>query len=162
MNARSSARPLTHDTAKKVAELVGEFYEERAREKATRKERISKKARRRIASASLLALGAFVWFVPVSRADDGPLQSAEREQAGRKVQTMLAATRIRDFRARHGRLPRTLAEAGVRTPDLTYTRESTDAFTIRNGSGASTLVFRSTVPDSVFVGNAFRVLETKS
>jgi hypothetical protein len=85
-----------------------------------------------------------------------------RTEAGLRVEAALAASRIRAFQAKHGRLPSSLAEAGVQANEMVYTRVSQDAFTLVNSSGTARITYQSSAPDADRVRKAFRVLETKS
>jgi len=64
---------------------------------------------------------------------------------------------VKNYHATHRRLPPTLSQAGVDTTGIGYVRSSDSAFELSTRVQGSRMVYRSTIPDSVFLGPNLRL-----
>ena len=74
------------------------------------------------------------------------------EQSAR-LTLYLASLRVREYQTAHNRLPPNLQQAGVDTAGLTYHRTSESIFELSTRVQGSRLVYKSSMPDSVFLGH---------
>lgn len=145
------ARPAASES---VSSLVGEFMEEKRREQAD--ETAREKGRRRknpAAVASLFLLCAAVWIAPSMMIPPAPEPTAEELERGARLSLYLTALQIRQFQDSTRRLPASLTEAGAATPNVDYTPGAGAAYELSTRVEGTLLVYKSSLPDSVFLGN---------
>jgi hypothetical protein len=112
-------------------------------------------------SIAVLALvGGYLWIAKpdwVFRAAVQP-ESLEMRHASLRIGVATAAQHIKRFQHKSGRLPETLAEAGVSSQGISYQRLGADAYRLEADEGELhvTLGSRDSLP--VFLGNSFEVI----
>jgi hypothetical protein len=155
MSDTQSARqtPLANDS---VGSLVGEFMEEKKKEQQDDKARRQARKRHPLVLPVLLLLLGGIAAAPLLAPE--PEAVAEETLAqGARVTLYLASLRVREYMKSNRRLPASLTDAGVVTPGLEYTRSSATAFELSTQFLGSKLVYRSTQPDSLFLGPNLRI-----
>jgi hypothetical protein len=96
-----------------VSGLVSEFLEEKKRENEELARIDAPKKKRPLASLVMAVLCAVIWFAPTPQGPPDPLfDAASTGQAARRGLQLLASSVV-DYHTRHGRLPRSLVEAGI-------------------------------------------------
>ena len=150
----SKRTPIANDP---VGSLVGEFMEEKRRERQEEKARQVPKKRNPFLVPLLMALCAAIWVAPSLMPPREPVLTQETLENSAKLTLYLASIRVRSYLDTHKRLPPTLAQAGVDTTGLSYVRTSNSVFELSTRVQGTRLVYRSTIPDSVFLGPNLRV-----
>lgn len=79
-----------------------------------------------------------------------PLPAPAAAQAGAQMSVVVARQAVERFRAEHGRLPKSLGEAGV-PEELAGYRPTPDGYEITSGEGQSRTVYRSTEGPPPFI-----------
>ena len=152
--------PAGAESATKVRGIVEEFLEAKQRESAPKSTRMSPQAMRRWLYVTLALGCVVVWFAPVPVPERVTIvRSPERVQAEAKVLLVLAASRIRDYEARHGKLPQNLRQAGVGFSGMQY-HLSSPGFELSTQANGAPLVYRSFVDPADVLGRARKVLES--
>lgn len=141
--------PLSSDP---VGAIVGEFIEERERELKEEKARQAPRKRSPLVIPFLLVLCLAVWVAPSLMPPAGATLAPETIERGTRLNLYLASLRIRQYQTLHRTLPVSLVQAGVDTAGVTYTRHS-DSFELSAQVLGSTVVYRSTQSDSLFLGS---------
>ena len=139
-----------------IGSLVGEFMEEKRKELEVEKAR---KRRRRspFLVPFLVALCLFVWVAPSLVPPREPPLSPETVERGARLTLYLASLRVRDYFTTHKALPENLTQAGVDTTGIEYKRHTASVFELATRVTGVRMVYRSTFPDSVFLGATLRV-----
>src|SRR5688500_264104 len=146
--------PLANDP---VGSLVGEFMEEKRKERLEEKARQVPRKRNPFIVPLLVALVSAIWIAPsLMPPREATLSPATIEQ-GAKVTLYLASLKVKHYLATHKRLPPTLSQAGVDTTGIGYVRSSDSVFELSTRVQGARLVYRSTLPDSVFLGPNLRL-----
>jgi hypothetical protein len=135
-----------------VNSLVGEFIEEKRREIADEKARRVKPKRSPFVIPFLAALCLTVWIAPSLMPPREPTLTPDTIEQGARVTLYLASLRIRQYQNVNHRLPNTLTEAGVDTTGITYWKSTNSAFELSTRVQGTRMVYRSSMPDSVFLG----------
>jgi hypothetical protein len=91
-----------------------------------------------------------------------PLESSAVKAASATLALVEAVSHIRAFRDVRGRLPRALAEAGIRTSDIHYEPQGQDQFLVRLQAGDSAIVVRSTDSLKPLVVKAILTLQRRT
>jgi hypothetical protein len=152
--------PAAAESASKVRGIVQEFLEAKQRESAPKTSRLRPEVMRRWLYVILVAGCAVVWLAPVPVPAPVTIErSAERVQAEARVLLVLAAWRIREYETRHGKLPKTLQQAGVGFPGMQY-RLSGPGFELSSQANGRPIMYRSFVDPADFLGRARKVLES--
>ena len=146
--------PLANDP---VGSLVGEFMEEKRREVQEEKARRVSKKRNPLVIPIMIVLTAFIWIAPSMMPPREPAITQETLEKSAKLTLYLASIRVKGYLATHKRLPPNLTQAGVDTTGIAYTRSSDSVFELATRVQGTRIVFRSTVPDSVFLGKDVRI-----
>jgi len=146
--------PLANDP---VGSLVGEFMEEKRKERQEEKARQVPKKRNPFVIPLLVTLCAAIWIAPSLMPPREPTLSAATLENGAKLTLYLASLKVKNYHATHRRLPPTLSQAGVDTTGIGYVRSSDSAFDLSTRVQGSRMVYRSTIPDSVFLGPNLRL-----
>ena len=146
--------PVANDP---VGSLVGEFVQEKM------KERDEEQARQAVRKRSplfvpILAVFCFaIWIAPsLMPPREQPLTQETLEQ-GARLTLYLASLRIRGYHDTHKQLPMNLTQAGVDTVGIAYSRNSDSVYELSTQVQGARLVYRSTLPDSVFLGPNLRI-----
>ena len=139
-----------------IGSLVGEFMEEKRKELEL--ERARKRRRRSpFLVPFLVALCLFVWVAPSLVPPREPPLSPQTLERGARLTLYLASLRVRDYLTKHKTLPANLTQAGVDTTGIEYQRNSDSVFELATRVMGAKMVYRSTLPDSVFLGATLRV-----
>jgi hypothetical protein len=134
---QSRRTPLANDP---VGSLVGEFMDEKQRELKAEAVRTARPRRSPFAIPALVALCLAIWVAPSLMPPREPV------------------LRVREFHSSHKRLPVNLVEAGVDTSGVIYWRGTDSAaFELSTSVQGTRMVYRSTQPDSVFLGPNLRI-----
>ncbi|HEX6260069.1 MAG TPA: hypothetical protein VFZ51_05405 [Woeseiaceae bacterium] len=141
--------PLGNDT---VGSLVGEFMEEKRRERQEEKARQAPKKRNPLVIPLLVLLCAGIWTTSMLMPAQTPVLTHETLEQSARLSLYLASLRVREYVAANKRLPANLLDAGVDTTGITFTRASSSHFELSTTVQGSRLVYRSTMPDSAFLG----------
>jgi hypothetical protein len=140
--------PLSSDP---VGAIVGEFVEEKRREIKEEKARLAPKRRSPFVLPLLIVLCALVWISPSLMPPLEPALAPEVLERGARLNLYLASLRVRQYQAQHRRLPADLVQAGVDTTGITYSHNNS-VFELSTHVLGSKMVYRSTQPDSLFLG----------
>jgi hypothetical protein len=141
-----------------VRALVGEFLEEKQRERTRDDARRLKRGRSPIVTVVAAIVCAMVWILPSLNPPELWAPSPERVDASARMQVFLAAQRVFAYQRQTGRLPADLSQAGVDSNGLTYWRSTDSLFELRTIAGGVPLAYRSTMSQAEFLGNTFQVL----
>ena len=146
--------PLANDP---VGSLVGEFMEEKRREIQEEKARRVPKKRNPLVIPVMIVLCAFVWIAPSLMPPREPPIPQQTLENSAKLTLYLASIRVKQYLVAHKRLPPNLTQAGVDSTGIEYTRRSDAVFELATRVQGTRVVYRSSVPDSVFLGPELRV-----
>ena len=147
---------LTPVSTDPVGSLVGEFMQEKKKELQEEKARQAVKKRNPFVVPLLVALCLATWFAPSLMPPREQLAPETLEQ-GARLTLYLASLRVRAYVDSHKRLPPNLEQAGVDTAGITYLRTTESVFELSTRVQGTRLVYRSTLPDSVFLGPKLRI-----
>lgn len=119
-----------------------------------------------IAVLSLLLLAGVGAYLTVTRPvwlfERGlPAESSEIQDASLRLAMALQFQRIERFRSEHGRLPRSLAEAGEPLAGVTYRQTGGGQFVLSGVNGSVSLVLRSTESVRAFVANSYVTIQRR-
>lgn len=141
--------------------MVQEFMEEKQREASASAPTTSSPGMRHTLVAVLSVVCLAVWFAPYpsfASDEDMAAQAAsqrELESASARARLYLAARSVSHFRATQGRLPRTLAEAGVvRDSAIDYRQGPDSLFTLAARTDALALTYDSRRPAESILGGS--------
>jgi hypothetical protein len=126
--------------------------EERRKERQEERARQTPKKRNLFVVPLLVVLCAAIWIAPSLMPSREPALTQETLEEGAKLTLFLASIRVRDYLDAHKRLPVNLFQAGVDSTGISYLRSSPTAFELSMLVQGTRLVYKSTVPDSVFLG----------
>ena len=146
--------PLANDP---VGSLIGEFMEEKRREiQQDRARRVTKK-RNPVVVPLMIVLCAFIWIAPsLVPPRESPIEQQTLENSA-KLTLYLASIRVKAYVDAHRRLPPNLYQAGVDSTGIEYTRSAANVFELSTRVQGTRIVYRSSVPDTVFLGPHLRV-----
>lgn len=147
----SKQTPISADP---VSSLVGEFLEEKRKERQEELERLKPRRRIPFRAPLLIAVVLAIWIGPSLMPPREPVLTPETMEHGARITLYLASLRIREYVEKNKRLPVSLSQAGVDTPGLVYSRTSDSVFELSTRVSGTKLTYRSTMPDSVFLGRA--------
>jgi hypothetical protein len=100
----------------------------------------------------MVVLCAFVWIAPsLMPPREAPIPQNTLENSA-KLTLYLASIRVKQYLVAHKRLPLNLTQAGVDSTGLEYTRSSDAIFELATRVQGTRVLYRSSVPDSVFLG----------
>lgn len=109
-----------------------------------------------LAAGSVLLLLRPAWLVgPDAFPHERPAVAA----ASLRLTLLRERERLLDYRARHGLLPPTLAEAGVLTPGLEYRRLSAQEFQLTGRAGDSVVAIGAGDSVAAFLGATLKALQ---
>jgi hypothetical protein len=146
--------PVANDP---VGSLVGEFMQEKKKERLEEKARLAVRKRNPLVIPFLVALCLAIWVAPsLMPPREPPLPPETLEQSAR-LTLYLASLRVREYHDSHKRLPANLEQAGVDTAGIAYLRSTASVFELSTRVQGTRLVYRSTFPDSVFLGGNLRI-----
>ncbi len=140
------------------------------REAELRAAEARRRARTRLGSLAwtsivILALvGGYLWVAKPDWVFPAAAQpeSVELRQASLRIGVATAAQHIKRFQHKSGRLPETLAEAGVSSQGISYQRLGLDIYRLEADEGELHLTLGSHDSLPVFLGNSFEVIARRS
>lgn len=141
--------PLSTDP---VGAIVGEFIEEKRREIKEENARQAPRKRSPFVIPLLIVLCAGIWIAPSLMPPREPVVPPTVIERGARLNLYLASLRIRQYESIHKRLPVDLLQAGGDTLGVTYARLGGQHFELSTQVLGSKMVYRSTQPDSLFLG----------
>ena len=144
---RSGREPAPHDH---VSSLVGEYMQEKKREKESE---VSSGGKRRSPTTigALFLLCLAVWVAPSLMLPPAPVPTTGELERGARLYLYLTSLQVRQFQDSTQRLPASLSEAGADTTGVDYS-QADSIFELSTSIAGTRLVYRSTLPDSVFLG----------
>jgi hypothetical protein len=98
------------------------------------------------------------WLVGPTAVPPDPPRVA---MAGLRVALIRQRQLVFDYAKTHGRLPRSLPEAGDTLPGVSYDRHGDSAFTLTGSSGDSVVVLQSSDSQAVFLGKSLRIIKNR-
>jgi len=108
----------------------------------------------------LTGVSAYLWFGSpewLSTANDNPV-APELLDAGARMEIYLNAIKIEDFKAREGRLPRSLAEVGEPQAEVEFEPLGTDGYRLATPGPEGIISYISSESLELFLGNALEVI----
>ena len=148
---------LTPVAADPVGALVGEFVQEKKKELQEEKARQSARKRSPLVVPFLTALCLAIWIAPSLMPPREPPLSQETLEQSARLSLYLASLRVREYVDSHKRLPASLTQVGVDTATISYLRSAGANFELSTRVQGTRLVYKSTLPDSVFLGPNVRI-----
>lgn len=88
-------------------------------------------------------------------------ESMQIQEASVRLMLVREASRVRRYRAEHGRLPATLAEAGSPVTNLTYLTQGDSTFRLVTSWGEQSIGFASTDSIATFLGNSLKIIASR-
>lgn len=149
--------PLSTQSVEAVGSLVGEFIEEKSREQREEKARQGPRKRNPLVLPLMTALCLAVWIAPSLIPQRESQIAPELVERSARLNLYLTSLRVREYRARHKRLPADLVQAGADTTGISYSPLTNSEFELSTRVQGARMVFRSAQPDSVFLGANLRV-----
>ena len=140
-----------------VGALVGEFVQEKKKEKEEERALLAKRKRSPLVVPFLTLLCLAIWIVPSLMPPREPTLTQETIEQSARLTLYLASLRVREYLATHKRLPANLTQAGVDTVGVAYMRHTDSVYELSTRIQGTRLVYRSTLPDSVFLGRTLRI-----
>jgi hypothetical protein len=104
----------------------------------------------------ILAMRPLWFFTPPP-----PPESVQIQEASVRLMLVREASRVRNYRAAHGKLPATLEEAGSTITTITYTVQGDSAFRLVTAWGEKTLGLSSSDSVAPFLGNSLTVIASR-
>ena len=133
--------------------MIGEFMVETTRKRNVDRARTVAPRKRNVFALPLLVVACVaVWALPELMPPPAEALTPATVENGARLELYLASLRVREYRAAHRRLPATLEEAGVQSAGIEYARGARSDFELSTIALGARMVYRSTVPDSVFLG----------
>jgi hypothetical protein len=148
---------LTPVPSDPVGALVGEFVQEKKKEKEEEKALLAKRKRSPLVVPFLTLLCLAIWIVPSFMPPREPPLTQETLEQSARLTLYLASLRVRGYLDTNKRLPANLTQAGVDTAGIAYTRHADSVYELSTRIQGTRLVYRSTLPDSVFLGRTLRI-----
>jgi hypothetical protein len=139
-----------------VGSIVGEFMEEKKKEQAEEKARQVPRRRNPALIPLLVLLVGGLFASPLLAPQPAELSQDTVEQ-GARMSLYLASLRVRAYERTHRQLPTSLTQAGINESSIEYTRPSPTTFELSTQVLGSKMVYRSTLPDSLFLGPNLRI-----
>lgn len=137
-----------------VGSLVGEFLEEKKKERQEERARNAPRKRNPLVIPLLIATVLAIWIGPSLVPRQEPELTPETMEQGARISMYLASLRVREYLEANRRLPVSLTQVGVDTTGLVYVRRADNVFELSTRVQGTKLTYRSTMPDSVFLGKA--------
>jgi hypothetical protein len=139
---------------------VGEYLDQKKRETRDNAAVKSSRGMRLVLTIVALITCATVWILPSFVVPAAEVPSPERVEASARMTIFLASERVRAFHRAKGRLPVTLAEAGVDSADIGYFRSSDTGFDMWMTANGGRINYRSTMNSAEFLGTTLQTLST--
>ena len=148
---------LTPVAADPVGALVGEFVQEKKKELQEEKARMAARKRSPLLVPLLVLVCLAIWIAPSLMPPREEPLAPEVLEKGARLTLYLASLRVRGYLNTHKRLPANLTQAGVDTAGISYLRTTNSVYELSTRVQGARLVYRSTLPDSVFLGPNLRI-----
>ena len=107
-----------------------------------------------LSAAALLCIG--LWVAPSFATPPEPEMTREAAEQNARLSLYLTSLKVREYLAANRRLPESLGVLGVDSIGIDYSRARSQ-FELSTRVHGRPLVFKSTVPDSVFLGDKLRI-----
>jgi hypothetical protein len=164
----SGARPPsgTQDTKRALLDALQESVHD-VRVRAEHREQVQRQRSRRPISkvliAGLLGFTAITGWLLIVRPDwiftpTASAQTPQQLEAGLRIGLYLDARQIREYQARTGRPPRTLAEAGGSPAGSRYSLRDDGRWTLEAAQGGVSMRITSEDSLSTFLGSSFNTI----
>lgn len=142
----------------KVQALVSEFIQDKRREVEAEAKARSSGMGRHILVGLLAAVCIAAWIAPYPAATAPAPVDPKVERASSRMTLFLAAQSVTHFRAVRGRLPTSLAEAGVESALIVFNPGLDGSFTLSTHVRGQSVSYDSSVPLQSFLGQAEEVI----
>lgn len=90
-----------------------------------------------------------------------PPESVQIQEASVRLMLVREASRVRQYKAAHGRLPATLVEAGSPVSNVDYTKHGDSTFRLVTAWGEQTIGLASTDSVGPFLGNSLKIIASR-
>ena len=90
-----------------------------------------------------------------------PPESVQIQEASVRLMLVREASRVRQYRAAHGKLPATLAESGSPAGDVDYVTQSDSVFRLTTSWGEQRISLSSTDSVGRFLGNSLKIIASR-
>jgi hypothetical protein len=104
----------------------------------------------------ILAIRPTWFFTPAP-----PPESVQIQEASVRLMLVREASRVRQYRAEHGKLPVTLEETGSPVSNVSYSLQGDSAFRLVTTWGEKTIGFSSTDSVGTFLGNSLKIIASR-
>ena len=148
---------LTPVATDPVGALVGEFVQEKRKEQQEEKARQAARKRSPLVVPLLTLICLAIWIAPSLMPPREPPLTQETLEQSARLTLYLASLRVREYLDTHKRLPASLPQAGVDSTGIGYLRNANAIFELSTRVQGTRLVYKSTLPDSVFLGPNIRI-----
>jgi hypothetical protein len=108
-----------------------------------------------LATATIVCVA--LWAAPSIVPAREPALSPQAVVKNAKLNLYLASLRVREYHATNKRLPESLTEIGIDSTSIHYSRISKAHFELSSHVQGSAVTYKSSVPDSVFLGENVRI-----
>jgi hypothetical protein len=108
-----------------------------------------------LVAATLVCVG--LWIIPSFVPSREAVMTPEQVEQNARLNLYLTSLRVREYVAANRKLPASLAELGLDPAGVEYSRRAGSVFELSMRVNGLSVVFRSTVPDSVFLGENLRI-----
>ena len=140
-DSRVAQRPAL--PADPVGSIIGELMEARA---------AASHRRNLVVLPLLVAACVAAWAAPALVPPQAEALTPATVENGARLNLYLASLQVREYLATHRTLPATLDEAGGASTGIAYVRGAGSYFELSTTALGARMVYRSSVPDSVFLG----------
>jgi hypothetical protein len=112
---------------------------------------------------SIFAVGIYIlairptWFFT----PPPPPESVQIQEASVRLMLVREASRVRQYRAEHGKLPPTLEETGSSVANVNYTAQGDSAFRLVTTWGEQTIALSSSDSVGTFLGNSLKIIASR-
>ena len=112
---------------------------------------------------SIFAVGIYIlairpaWFFT----PPPPPESVQIQEASVRLMLVREASRVRQYRAEHGKLPTTLGETGSSVGNVNYTAQGDSVFRLVTTWGEQTIALSSSDSVGTFLGNSLKIIASR-
>jgi len=165
-DARSSGTLRMEDQKQALLNAAQAAVQDANEKAANRRGRTSSNTSRIVVTAlglGIFAVGIYIlamrptWFFT----PPPPPESVQIQEASVRLMLVREASRIRTYRASHGKLPATLAEAGSIITTINYTAQGDTAFRLVTSWGENTISLSSADSVGTFLGNSLKIIASR-
>ena len=165
-DARPSGARRTEDQKQALLDAAQAAVQDAHDKAAQRRGRASSNTSRIV--VTVLGLGIFavgiyilaarpVWFFTPPAAPE----SVQIQEASVRLMLVREASRIRRYRAEHGKMPASLAETGSPITTVMFTAQGDSAFRLMTAWGEQTLTLTSADSVGPFIGNSLKIIASR-